>query len=40
MKGKTAGVTTGALKLVQLEVGYYRIVKLLRKCIEILDWYC
>ena len=40
MEGKTAGMTAGTLKLMKLEACYYRIVKLLRKCIEILDGYC
>jgi hypothetical protein len=40
MEGKATGMTAGTLKLMKLEACYYRIVKLLRKCIEILDGYC
>lgn len=40
VEGKTAGMTAGAFYPVQFKIFYYRIVKLLRKCIEILDWYC
>ena len=40
VEGKTAGMTAGAFKLVKLNAFYYRIVKLLSKSIEILDWYC
>ena len=40
VEGKTAGMTAGAFYPVQFKIFYYRIVKLLSKCIEILDWYC